>query len=190
MKSEITTNKIGYGFAWQKTDQHHDRATKKKVKRILPIEDLFVRLYCFDSPYFTLLFDVHFYPYLTMGGREQKKADRKNWKQMKMILKQNKANTFENKTVKLAKNILKHKTISANKTRYCAFANGKEQLNRMQYQFMFCIESSLILHSKQGLKLPEALPDSRSSKNRDKMTKRSIKISKQSINLLKLPINS
>lgn len=34
-----------------------------------------------------------------MGREQRKKADRKNWEQTKMILKQNKAKTFENKTV-------------------------------------------------------------------------------------------
>lgn len=34
-----------------------------------------------------------------------------------------------------------NKTVSANKTRYCAITNCREQqLNKMQFQFLFCIE--------------------------------------------------
>lgn len=52
------------------------KTNPKKDKRILAIEDLFIRLCCFDSPYFTLLLDVHFYPYLTNDGKRTKKKSR------------------------------------------------------------------------------------------------------------------
>lgn len=72
------------------------KTNPKKDKRILAIEDLFIRLCCFDSPYFTLLLDVHFYPYLTNDGKRTKKKSR----QKKLGTNENDTETKQSKNVR------------------------------------------------------------------------------------------